>query len=75
MIPVPVAFHLDWHAAWHCTWHPVWRNPCASEFCDTNGHALSTETAGEAGDNRCDDLGVRMGVAVQLVTPAVDFAA
>ncbi|MBO6882651.1 MAG: hypothetical protein JJ869_03595 [Marivita sp.] len=70
-----VSFYVHGHAARHGPRHPVWRQPSASELCHADSHALPAEVVGHACDSGCNDLGVLMDVAANLVLAAINLAA
>ena len=65
-------FHRD--AARHNAGHPV-GVARHGQFRHADRHAEATEAVGHSGDDGCDHLGIRVGVAAHFVLAAVDLAA
>ena len=63
------------HTARHDSWHPVRGQPGTGKLGHADRHAEATEAVGHSGDNGCDHLGIRVGVAAHFVLPAVHLAA
>lgn len=70
-----VALNVDGNASWHSPGHPVWCEPSACQFIHLDCRAITAHTVGDPGDAGCDDFGVGVGVAADLVLAAIDFAA